>query len=113
MAIADTIKWRVERAKAGALEQFSSASGDRSPEMRVVVEDNPLAEEFVCFCLQRRGHKWPELYDEMCRVARSRAFRGMGYSELSEAGVSLSITGLDRICQLVDREWAEGSVKEH
>jgi hypothetical protein len=43
----------------------------------------------------------------MCRVARSRAFRGMGYSELSDAGVSLSITGLNRICSLVDQAWAQ------
>ena len=73
------------------------------------------AAEFARYIAARapRGTPWTSVYDEMCRVARSRAFRGMGYSELSEAGVSLSITGLDRICQLVDREWAEGSVKEH
>jgi hypothetical protein len=29
----------------------------------------------------------------------------MGYSELSDVGVSLSITGLDRICRLVDEAW--------
>jgi len=29
----------------------------------------------------------------------------MGYSELSAAGVSLAITGLDKICQLVDLAW--------
>lgn len=45
----------------------------------MVVDDNPLAREFVSFCLERRGYKWPELYDEMCRVASYRLFKGMGY----------------------------------
>lgn len=72
------------------------------------------AAEFARYIAARapRGTPWTSVYDEMCRVARSRAFRGMGYSELSEAGVSLSITGLDRICQLVDREWSEDGAQE-
>ena len=45
----------------------------------------------------------------MCRVARSRAFRGMGYAELLDAGISLSITGLDHICDLVDKAWEHES----
>jgi hypothetical protein len=52
-----------------------------------------------------RDTPWTHVYDEMCRVARSRSFRGMGYAELSDAGVSLSIMGLDRICQLLDEAW--------
>jgi hypothetical protein len=72
------------------------------------------AAEFARYIADRapRGTPWTSVYDEMCRVARSRAFRGMGYSELSEAGVSLSITGLNRICQLVDREWAAHADRE-
>ena len=68
---------------------------------------NGLAFEFARYIATRapRGTPWTSVYDEMCRVARSRAFRGMGYSELFDAGVSLSITGLDCICQLVDRAW--------
>jgi hypothetical protein len=65
--------------------------------------------EFARYIADRapQGTPWTSVYDEMCRVARSRAFHGMGYSELSDAGVSLSITGLDRICSLVDQAWAQ------
>ncbi len=70
-----------------------------------------IAFEFACYIASRapRGTPWTAVYDEMCRVARSRAFHGMGYSELFDAGVSLSITGLDRICQLVDQVWDQQS----
>lgn len=66
-----------------------------------------LAFEFACYIATRvpRDTPWTNVYDEMCRVARSRAFRGMGYAELSDVGVSLSITGLDRTCQLLDTAW--------
>jgi len=66
----------------------------------VVVDDNPLAEEFVSFCVERRGNKWPELYDEMCRVASHRLFRGMGYRELDDHGVSLSLANMNRLAAL-------------
>jgi len=66
----------------------------------VVVDDGVLAEEFVTFCLERRGHKWPELYDEMCRVASHRLFRGMGYRELHDHGVSLSLANMERLATL-------------
>jgi hypothetical protein len=70
---------------------------DRSLESYVVVDDNPLAEEFVAFCVERRGNEWPELYDEMCRVASHRLFRGMGYRELNDHGVSLSLANMNRL----------------
>lgn len=65
--------------------------------------------EFARYIASRapRGTPWTAIYDEMCRVAQSRAFRGMGYSELSDAGVSLAITGLDRICRLLDQAWEQ------
>jgi hypothetical protein len=31
----------------------------------------------------------------------------MGYAELSDAGVSLSIMGLDQTCQLLDEAWEQ------
>jgi hypothetical protein len=70
--------------------------------MSVVIDDNALAEEFVSFCLERRGHKWPELYDEMCRVASYRLFRDMGYRELCDHGVSLSLANMERLAALAD-----------
>jgi len=74
-----------------------------------MVYANGIASEFAHYIATRapRGTPWTSVYDEMCRVARSRAFRGMGYSELLDAGVSLSITGLDHICQLVDKAWEQ------
>jgi hypothetical protein len=78
---------------------FSSIS-DLSLEKSVVVDDNPLAEEFVSFCLERRGCTWPELYDEMCRVASYRLFKGMGYRELKDNGVSLGLSNMDSLAAI-------------
>ena len=66
-----------------------------------------VAFEFACYIADRipRDTPWTRVYDEMCHVARARAFRGMGYFELAEVGVSLSITGLDRTCQLLETAW--------
>jgi hypothetical protein len=68
----------------------------------VVVDDNPLVHEFVSFCVERRGNEWPELYDEMCRVASHRLFKGMGYRELNDHGVSLSLANMSRLAALAD-----------
>jgi hypothetical protein len=77
-------------------------------------QSSGVAAEFARYIASRapRGTPWTTVYDEMCRVARSRDFRGMGYSELSAIGVSLSITGLDRICRLVDKEWDQQAGEE-
>jgi hypothetical protein len=66
-----------------------------------------LASEFAHYIatLAPRDTPWPLVYDEMCRVARSRAFRGMGYDELAAAGISLSIMGTARLCQLLEQAW--------
>jgi hypothetical protein len=73
-----------------------------------------IAFQFARYIADRapRGTPWTSIYDEMCRVVRSRTFRGMGYSELSDAGVSLSITGMDHICQLVSKAWDLQAVGE-
>jgi hypothetical protein len=46
---------------------------------------------FVRFCRERRRVAWPELYDEMCAVARRRLFRGWGLDELAEHGVEFGL----------------------
>jgi len=68
-----------------------------------VTEPNPLALEFIRFCIARKGTKWPDLYDEMCRVASRRLFNNLGYSELSELGLSFALSGLGTTRELVDR----------
>ena len=63
---------------------------------------NPVAREFIGFCIKRNGTEWPALYDEMCWVAGHRLFRGLGYSELRELGLSLSLYGMDDTIRMVD-----------
>lgn len=67
------------------------------------MEANGLAVEFVTFCLERRPAHWPEIYDEMCWVASRRLFRGLGYEDLSQEGLSLDLTHLPHLRQLVER----------
>ncbi len=61
------------------------------------------ASDFIQFCVARRGNQWPALYDEMCRVAARRLYKGMGYTELREAGICLGLGGLDKTARLIDR----------
>jgi hypothetical protein len=63
---------------------------------------NPLARDFILFCLRRNGREWPALYDEMCRVAGRHLFRGLGYAELRGLGVSLSLTNIEDTIRMVD-----------
>lgn len=63
---------------------------------------DPIVYEFIRFCVQRNGKEWPALYDEMCRVAGQRLFRGLGYAELRALGLSLSLNGIDDTIKMVD-----------
>ena len=58
--------------------------------------------EFILFCLSRRGNEWPGLYDEMCRVACRRLFKGMGYPELNKLGFSLALSSLEKTAGMVE-----------
>ena len=60
-----------------------------------------LAIEFIAFCFQRRSVEWPQLYDEMCYVASNRLYRGLGYQELREVGLDLTLGGLARTSAVV------------
>lgn len=63
---------------------------------------NPLARDFILFCVHRQGREWPALYDEMCQVAGRHLFRGLGYAELRGLGVSLSLTSIEDTIRMVD-----------
>jgi hypothetical protein len=77
-----------------------------SVEPASLVHDEAL--EFVRFCYRRRRVMWPELYDEMCNVAARGAFQGLGYSELSERGISFCLgEPLSRLAALAGRVVAE------
>lgn len=58
--------------------------------------------EFISFCKNRCDAGWPKLYDEMCWVAGHRLFRGMGYAELKEIGLSFGISDIDNIYNLIE-----------
>ena len=72
-------------------------------------EADPQAEaaDFVRFCYRRRAVAWPELYDEMCAVAARGDYRGMGYEQLSRAGIGLALTALPRLAEMSERVIAE------
>jgi hypothetical protein len=63
--------------------------------------------DFVRFCYQRRRVSWPALYDEMCAVASRGHFRGMGYAELVEHGISFCLPDLPRLAALTELVVAE------
>ena len=65
------------------------------------------AYEFIRFCVSRRGREWPTLYDEMCRVAGQRRFKGLGYPELRQAGLGLGLNDLDKTFQMVEAATAD------
>ena len=64
-------------------------------------EDEAL--EFVRFCYRRRRVGWPALYDEMSAVASRGAFRGMGYADLAEHGITFCLGDLPRLVALAER----------
>ena len=63
---------------------------------------NPVTYEFIDFCIKRSSTEWPALYDEMCWVAGHHLFKGLGYAELRELGLSLSLYGMDDTIRMVD-----------
>lgn len=63
---------------------------------------HPQVVGFILFCTQRRGKEWPALYDEMCRVAGQRRYQGIGYQELRNLGLSLSLSNLDKTFDIVE-----------
>jgi len=63
---------------------------------------NPVARDFILFCVHRHGKEWPALYDEMCWVAGRRLFRGLGYAELRKLGLSLSLNNIENTIRMVD-----------
>ena len=63
---------------------------------------DPVARDFILFCTHRNHKEWPALYDEMCWVAGRRLFRGLGYAELREAGISLGLTNIEDTIRMVD-----------
>ncbi len=71
-----------------------------------------VAIDFILFCFARRAVDWPLLYDEMCYVASNRLYRGLGYEELREVGLDLTLGGLvrtSRVANEVTREMRQSN----
>lgn len=58
---------------------------------------------FVRFCYLRRRVAWPALYDEMCAVAARGSYRGLGYAELGERGISFALPELPGLAALTQQ----------
>lgn len=65
------------------------------------------AQEFVRFCYRRKRVGWPALYDEMCAVASHGAYRGFGFAELAERGVTFCLSDMPRLTELLVQVMAE------
>ena len=57
--------------------------------------------DFVRFCHRRKRVGWPELYDEMCHVARRGLYHGWGFGELAERGIAFGLSEMPRLAGLV------------
>jgi len=68
---------------------------------------NPLARDFILFCVHRHGREWPALYDEMCWVAGHHLFQGLDYAGLRRLGLSLSLTNIEDTIRMVDMVTAQ------
>ena len=63
---------------------------------------NPIARDFILFCVRRQGKEWPALYDEMCWVVGHRLFRGLSYAELRRLGLSLALPNIEDTIRMVE-----------
>ena len=82
-------------------EQITGAPAPTEETFAPVAHDEAL--DFVRFCYRRRHVGWPELYDEMCAVAARSAFRGLGYAELADHGISFCLGDLSKLATLTER----------
>ncbi len=75
---------------------------EKSGEARGVTDERVarVAIDFIVYCFARRSVEWPQLYDEMCFVAGNRLFKGLGYEELRDAGLDLTLGGMSRTSRL-------------
>ena len=85
---------------AHAREQLTDAA-EAAVEAEAPPRDEAL--DFVRFCYRRRHVAWPELYDEMCAVASRGAFRGLGYADLADHGISFCLGDLAKLAALTER----------
>jgi hypothetical protein len=88
-------------------EQITNLSAETVIGVPAEAADAPPAHDealdFVRFCYRRRHVAWPDLYDEMCAVAARGAYRGLGYADLADHGISFCLDELPKLAALTDR----------
>ncbi len=82
----------------------ASAPGTAAMSMAPVADESL---DFVRFCYRRRRVGWPSLYDEMCAVASRGAYRGLGFAELAERGITFCLSDMPRLTALLEQVIAE------
>jgi hypothetical protein len=88
----------------------ASATGSSSaPPVAPEASAAPVADEALDFrfCYRRRRVGWPSLYDEMCAVASRGAYRGLGFAELAERGITFCLSDMPRLTALLEQVIAE------
>ncbi len=65
------------------------------------MELDPKVIGFILYCT-RQKKEWPDLYDEMCRVAGQGLYQGLHYRDLRKMGLSFSLSGLGTTIQMIE-----------
>ena len=65
------------------------------------MELDPKVTGFILYCT-RQKKEWPDLYDEMCRVAGQGLYQGLHYRDLRKMGLSFSLSGLGTTIQMIE-----------
>ncbi len=65
------------------------------------MELDPKVTGFILYCT-RQKKEWPDLYDEMCRVAGQGLYQGLHYRDLRKMGLSLSLSGLGTTIEMIE-----------
>ena len=73
-----------------------------SPHSEVSYDEiNPQVMGFILYCT-RQEKQWPDLYDEMCRVAGQGLYQGLRHRDLRRLGLSLSLNRLDSTIHMIE-----------
>jgi hypothetical protein len=62
---------------------------------------NPQVIGFILYCT-RQKNEWPDLYDEMCRVAGQGLYQGLHHKDLRNLGFSLSLNRIENAVQTIE-----------
>ena len=62
---------------------------------------NPQLIGFILYCTRQKS-EWPDLYDEMCRVAGQGLYQGLHHKDLRNLGFSLSLNHIENAVQTIE-----------